>query len=57
VPVAVNASALVGSRFRLVFELWVYDQSLGDYRFFWASKGELYSASIYMWFNITLPAD
>jgi len=55
VPVAVNASALVGSRFRLVFELWVYDQSLGDYRFFWTSKGEFYSASIYMWFNMTLP--
>jgi len=56
VPVAVNASALVGSRFRLVCELWVYDQSLGDYRFFWASKGDFYSASIYIWFNVMLPS-
>jgi uncharacterized membrane protein len=55
VPVAVNASSLVGSRFKLVFELWVYDQSLGNYRFFWASKGELYSASIYLWFSVTSP--
>jgi hypothetical protein len=56
VPVDVNASALVGSRFRLVFELWVYNQSLSDYRFFWTSKGELYSASIYMWFSATSPS-
>jgi len=52
-PVVVDASALSGSRFRLVFELWVLDRSSGEYRFFWVSKSESYSASIYMWFNVT----
>lgn len=54
--VAVDASALSVSRFRLVFELWVYDQSSGEYRFFWVSKGEHYSASLYMWFDVAMPS-
>ena len=38
-------------RFRLVFELWVYDQESDKYVYGWHSKGEFYSASIYIWFN------
>ena len=43
------------SQYRIVFELWVFDDVLGDYFFYWSSKGELYSASIYMWFKIYYP--
>ena len=42
-------------KFRIVFELWVYDQETSDYIFRWSSKGEFYSASIYMWFELNLP--
>jgi len=38
-------------RFRIVFELWVYDETSDLYQFGWYSKDEFYSASIYMWFN------
>jgi uncharacterized membrane protein len=53
--VDVNLSGLSETRFRLVFELWVYDNSSGEYQFFWTSKGELHSASIYMWFDVVMP--
>ena len=41
----------VDDRFRIVFELWVYDDASDEYVFGWYSKGEFYSASIYVWFN------
>ena len=41
-------------RFRVVFELWVYDSSINEYVFGWYSKGEFYSASIYIWYNLSL---
>jgi len=42
-------------RFRVVFELWVHDESSDQFVFGWYSKGEFYSASIYMWFNLEFP--
>ena len=39
-------------RLRMVFELWVYDEVSGEYRFEWESKGEVYSASVYIWFRV-----
>ena len=42
------------TRFRYVFEIWVYDELLDDYSFGWYSKGEFYSASVYIWFNLNL---
>ncbi len=51
-PVNVNVSASVNSSFRIVFELWVYDQFSHEYRFGWGSGEEFSSASIYMWFRL-----
>ena len=51
----VDVSSFSDGVFRIVFELWVYDQELNEYVFGWYSKGEFYSASIYMWFELHLP--
>jgi hypothetical protein len=40
------------SSFRIVFELWVYNESTGEYVFNWNSGKELYSASVFMWFKM-----
>ncbi len=40
------------NRFRVVFELWIYDHSMNEYVYGWYSKGERYSASIYAWFSL-----
>lgn len=40
------------SSFRIVFELWVYNESTGEYVFSWNSGKELYSASVFMWFKM-----
>jgi hypothetical protein len=53
--VEVNVSAFSDNSFRMVFELWVYDQSSREYKFGWGSKEEFYSASIYMWFRVPFP--
>jgi len=47
-----NMSILSSNRFRMVFELWVYDQSSQQYRFEWDSGKGFYSASLYMWFSL-----
>ena len=51
--VHVDVGAFSDLRFRLVFELWVYDQSLGEYLFGWDSGKGFYSISLYMWFSVT----
>jgi len=51
--VHVDVEAFSDLRFRLVLELWVYDQSSGEYLFGWDSGKEFYSVSLYMWFNVT----
>ena len=53
--VEVDVKSFSDGRFRIVFELWVYDQESGEFVFGWYSKGEFYSASIYMWFELNLP--
>ena len=55
--VEVNVQAFSDYRFRMVFELWVYDQSSHEYKFGWQSEKEFYSASLYIWFRVILPAD
>jgi len=49
--VHVDVGASSDLRFRLVFELWVYDQSSGEYLFGWDSGKGFYSVSLYMWFT------
>lgn len=51
-----NMSVLSSNRFRMVFELWVYDKSSQQYRFGWDSGKEFYSASLYMWFSLIVPS-
>ena len=53
--VDVDVKSVSDGRFRIVFEIWVYDQESGEFVFGWYSKGEFYSASIYMWFEFNLP--
>ena len=50
-----NASALSGYSFRMVFELWIYDEASGTFGFTWRSKEETYCVWNQMWFNATLP--
>ena len=50
----VDVKSFSDGRFRIVFELWVYDQESGEFVFGWYSKDEFYSASIYMWFELNL---
>jgi len=52
--VEVDIPAFSDNSFRMVFELWVYDQSSHEYKFGWGSENEFYSASIYMWFRVVL---
>ena len=52
-----NMSVLSSNRFRMVFELWVYDQSSQQYKFGWDSGKGFYSASLYMWFSLTPPGE
>ena len=46
-----------GSLFRMIFEIWFYDQSTQEYTFKWDSGKNFSSTSVYMWFNISLPLD
>jgi len=43
------------NRFRVVFELWVYDESIEQYRFEWDSGKGFYSVSLYIWFKLATP--
>jgi len=54
VTLGVNASAVSGYFFRLVFELWIYDEASGTFGFTWKSREESYCAWNQMWFNATL---
>ena len=48
----VDVSASFTPSFRLVFELWVFDPSSGEYQFRWESKEGFFSASLYMAFRV-----
>ena len=41
--------------FVIVFEIWVQNKVSEEYNFSWESGNDLSSASIYMWFNMSLP--
>jgi len=43
-----------GCNFRIVFELWIYDSDLKDFRFGWNSGDESRCAWNQIWFNATL---
>ncbi len=53
--VEIDVSSVFDGVFRIVFELWVYDQESDEFIFGWYSKGEFYSVSLYMWFELNLP--
>lgn len=50
----INATAVSGRDFRIVFELWVYDESLRDFTFSWSSSSEAQSTWNQVWFNVNL---
>jgi len=50
-----NTTARDGYNFRMVLELWVYDNETTGFRFGWRSGGEMRSAWNQIWFNLTLP--
>lgn len=45
--------ALHGFNYRLVLELWVYDEGLKDFRFGWSCGKESHCAWNQLWFNAT----
>lgn len=54
--VDVGVSSFSDDRYRMVFELWVYDQPSNEYGFGWDSGKGFYSVSLYMWFRTTTDA-
>ena len=50
-----NVVARDGYNFRIVLELWVYDESLNDFQFGWNYDDEMHCAWNQVWFNVTLP--
>ncbi len=55
--VELNISDFSESFFRMVFELWVYNESLQTYEFGWESEKGLSSSSINMAFRVSLETD
>lgn len=45
--------ALYGSNYRLVVELWVYDEVYDDFQFGWSTTGEVQCVWNQVWFNVT----
>jgi len=52
VTLSLDTRALGGHNFRLVFELWVYDDALGVFRFGWRSGQDYRCAWNQIWFNV-----
>ena len=49
----VEVQATHGYNYRIVIELWVYDETAGSYSFVWSSNGVKRSAWNQVWFNMT----
>ena len=49
----VDVKALHGYNYRIVIELWVYDENAGDFTFAWTANGVEHSAWNQIWFNMT----
>ena len=49
----VEVDALYGFNYRIVIELWVYDDASGNFSFAWTANGEERSAYNQIWFNMT----
>ena len=49
----VEISAFHGHSFRIVIELWVYDDGTGTFAFQWAANGDERVAWNQLWFNMT----
>lgn len=48
----INKISTTGGDYRIVFELWVYDENLGNYGYGWVHEGKYHSAIVYLWFNV-----
>jgi hypothetical protein len=47
------AVAREGRDFRVVIELWIYDERTGDFEFGWSHGGESHGPWVQIWFNAT----
>ena len=54
VRVASNSTALYGYNFRMIFELWIYNEDSQDFGFGWSSGGESRCVWNQIWFNVTM---
>ncbi|MFX0210620.1 MAG: hypothetical protein ACFFDT_31865, partial [Candidatus Hodarchaeota archaeon] len=52
--ISVHAVSNNGINYRFIFELWVYDDELGGFRFGWDSRDESHCAWTQVWFNVPL---
>jgi hypothetical protein len=55
VSVEVFAASYASSRYRMVFELWVYNHDVEEYMFGWESRDKFFSAFVYIWFDVVIP--
>ncbi|MFH0848369.1 MAG: hypothetical protein V1857_02555 [archaeon] len=51
-----RVSTLRGRNFRIIFELWTFDQETNSLVFGWREGGERKTAWLQMWFNLTTQA-
>jgi len=49
-----DTTAIHGHNFRIVLELWTYNDSIDGFQFGWRAGGEARTAWVQIWFNITL---
>ena len=44
-----------GYNYRVVLELWIFNETLGDFQYVWGQNDEFRCAWIQVWFNVTSP--
>jgi hypothetical protein len=42
----------VNGIYRIIFELWMYNETVDEYEFTWHDENETFSASLYIWFRL-----
>lgn len=53
-PYQIDVETMHGYNFRIILELWIYDEISESFNFGWVAKQEPHSAWNQIWFNVTL---
>ena len=54
-PLQINVESINGYNFRIVLELWVYDETSNQFNYGWIEQQGLQTAWNQIWFNVTRP--